>query len=81
MLIITHLVKNLQHYAFSGDELFVIENCSGRRTQFTKKLSIQKVGRSKGYYINRRFRSLTSLRKRAYPYTKVILPPPVIPPF
>lgn len=74
--IYTHGLKNLPNYLFSGNDLYVIENCKQNRTQRTKMLKIQTIGKQrpcKGYFIERKFRSLTSLNKRKYPLIKIEL--------
>lgn len=74
MLIITHGIKNLPNHFFSGNELWVMTNFN-KRTQYRKMLKMQvKKCRGiecKGYYIERKFRSLSSLKKRTFPLTYV----------
>lgn len=72
-LIITHGLKGLPNYAFSGNDLYVLENCKGKRTQPTKRLSIQLNGLTRGYFIDRKFRSLTWIERRMYPIIKIVL--------
>ncbi len=74
MLIVTHGIKNLPNHYFSGNELWVMTNF-GKRMQYRKQLKMQvkksKGIECKGYYIDRKFRSLSSLKKRTYPLTYV----------
>lgn len=74
--IITHGIKGLLNYYFSGNDLIVLEHFSNKRTKPTKTLKKQFNGRNKmcrGYYIDRKFKSLTSLVSKQYPLTKVIV--------
>lgn len=77
MLVITHGLKNLPHYVFSGDELHLLTHFSGKRTKYQRRLKLQTMNRgkreTKGYFVEGKFRSLTSLMRRAYPKTRVIL--------
>lgn len=76
VIIITHGIKGLPNYYFSGNDLMVLEHFSNKRTKPTKILKKQLNGRDKrcrGYYIERKFKSLTSLISKQYPLTKVII--------
>jgi hypothetical protein len=74
MLIVTHGIKNLPNHYFSGNDLWVMTNFN-KRMQYRKQLKMQvkksKGIECKGYYIDRKFRSLSSLKKRTYPLTYV----------
>lgn len=72
-LIITHGIKGFKNHVMSGNELWVMTNCEHKRTQHIKMLKLQLNGLTRGYFINRKFRSLTWIEKRLYPLTKVIV--------
>lgn len=72
-IIFTHGIKNEPNYLFSGNELFVLEHFNNKRTQKQKKLSLQLNGLTRGYFINRKFRSLTWIDSHKYPTTKIII--------
>lgn len=78
-IIITHGIKGFPHHVFSGNDLYVLTHCEGKRTQHEKKLSKQLNGLTRGYFINRKFRSLTWLEKRLFPVTKVLYRPEPLP--
>ena len=77
MLILTHGIKNLPNYYFSGNDLYVLEHFGNKKTIPTKKLSQQVMNKgnreTKGYYIERKFRSLSNLNNRKFPVCKVIV--------
>lgn len=74
--ILTHGLKNIPNYYFSGEDLMVLEYCSNNRTKKTKVLKKQFNGRNRscrGWFINGKFMSLTNLEKKKYPIIKIIL--------
>ena len=77
MIVITHGIKNLPNYYFSGNEMYVLEYFGNKKTVPTKKLKTQVMNKgnreTKGYYIERKFRSMTNLNNRKFPLTKIIL--------
>lgn len=72
-IIITHGIKGFPNHYFSGNYLIQLEHFSGKRTRPEKVLNKQLNGRCRGYFIDRKFRSLTWIDKRKYPITKVII--------
>ena len=75
-LILTEGLKGLPYHFFSGNDLVQLSHCPNKRTVPTKVLKKQNNGRygmCRGYFINRKFHSLTSLEKRKYPTIKIIL--------
>ena len=72
-IIITHGIKGYPNHYFSGEELIQLEHFSGKRTRPEKVLSKQLNGRCRGYFLDRKFKSLTWIEKRKYPVTKVII--------
>lgn len=78
-LIITHGIKGYPNYVFSGNDMYLLSHYDGRRTHKERKLSLQLNGLTRGYFINRKFKSLTWIEKRVYPVTKVIYRPTPLP--
>ena len=72
-IIITHGIKYMPYHFFSDNDLVQITHCPNKRTVPTKILKKQKIGMCRGYFINRKFHSLTSLENRKYPTIKIIL--------
>lgn len=72
-IIFTHGIKGYRNYLFSGEDLYVLTNCKAKRIQYLKRLNKQLNGLTRGYFINRKFRSLTWLEKRLYPVTKIVI--------
>jgi hypothetical protein len=83
MLIITHGLKNLPNYAFSGNGLYRLAHFSNKRTKPLRKLKLQTMNKNSascnGYFIEGKFRSKTSLEKRKYPTTKIIIQTETLP--
>jgi hypothetical protein len=77
MLIITHGLRHLPNYYMSENELYVFAHFRRRTVNF-KQLKIQvKKSRGlecRGYYIDRKFVSLSELKRRRYLVCKIILP-------
>ena len=74
--IITHGIKGLPNYYFSGEDLIVLGHFSNKRTKTTKVLKKQFNGRNqmcRGYFIARKFKSLTSIERKKYPLTRIII--------
>lgn len=71
------LIEDLPNYAFSGNDLYALTHFSGKRTKYQRRLKLQTMNKgkreTKGYFVEGKFRSLTSLMRRAYPKTMVIL--------
>lgn len=72
-IIITHGIKGFPNHYFSGSDLIQLEHFSGKRTRPEKVLNKQLNGRCRGYFLDRKFKSLTWIDKRKYPITKVII--------
>lgn len=72
-IIITHGIKGFPHHFFSGSDVIQLSHCPCKRTKPTKFLNKQLNGMTRGYFINRKFRSLTWIEKRKYPTVKIIL--------
>lgn len=72
-IIISHGIKGYPNHYFSGEEVIQLEHFSGKRRKPEKVLSKQLNGRCRGYFIDRKFRSLTWIEKRKYPVTRVII--------
>lgn len=83
MLIITHGLKSLPNYAFSGNDLYRLEHFSNKRTKKLLKLKPQIMNakgiKCHGFFIEGKFRSRTSLQKRKYPRTKIIIKTETLP--
>ena len=83
MLIITHGLKNLPNYAFSGNELYRLAHFSNKRTKPLRKLKPQIMNakgiKCHGYFIEGKFRSKTNLDKRKYPKIKIIIQTETLP--
>jgi hypothetical protein len=76
VIIITHGLKGLPHYYFSGKDLLVLGHFSRKRTKTTRILKKQFNGkdqRCQGYFIDRKFKSLSSLERKKYPVTKILV--------
>lgn len=72
-LIITHRIKGIKDYAFSGNELYVLPSFVFRRSRSLKRIKMQTIGTCRGYFINRKFKSITWIESKMYPSTKVII--------
>jgi len=72
-IIISHGIKGYPHHYFSGGDLIQLKHFSGKRTKPQKILSKQLNGTCRGYFIDRKFKSLTWIEKRKYPITRVII--------
>ena len=72
-IIITHGIKGMPHHFFCGNELLQLSHCPAKRTKPQKFLKKQKNGMCRGYFIDRKFKSLTFLESKRYPVIKIIL--------
>ena len=75
-IIITDAIKGFPYHFFSGNDLVQISHCPNKRSVPTKVLKKQHNGRNgmcRGYFINRKFYSLTFLENRKYPIIKIVL--------
>ena len=72
-IIITHGIKGYPNHFFSGSDVIQIEHCPNKRTRPTKVLNKQLNGMTRGYFLDRKFKSLTWIEKRKYPLKKIIL--------
>lgn len=73
-VIILFGLKLLPYHFITDKGILQLEHCPAKRTLPTKFLAVQTKGnRCRGVLINQKFYSLTSLHKRKYPLTKVIL--------
>lgn len=71
-IIVTHGIKSHPNHVRSGSDVYVLTHCKGKRTQHEKKLSMQMNGLTRGYFIYRKFRSLTWIERHSYPLTKIL---------
>jgi hypothetical protein len=68
-------IKYYPYHFFDADfNLYQISHCPRQRTLPTKKLAKVKIGRCRGFKIDSRFVSLSSLQVKIFATTKVILP-------
>ncbi len=72
-IIITHGIKGLPYHFFCGNDLLQISHCPDKRTKPQKFLKKQKNGLCRGYFIDRKFKSLSWLERRKYPVIRVLV--------
>ena len=73
-IFITHGIKGYPNYFFTAENLVYQKSyCPRKRTLPSKVLSKIKIGRCRGFKIDGKFKSLTSLEEKKYPIAIQIL--------
>ena len=72
-LILTHGIKGMPYHFFTEDNLiYQVEHCPGKRTLPEQIKSKQLNGTCRGFMIYGKFKSLTFIESKKYPFTKVV---------